>query len=146
MELVPNKPYNLSFESEIIGVDVSKLKGFLRLLIDGIEYGVPAEIEKKTIKVSLPALETFVKRTFESTTTVVAKLEIFGEDFYLNAWEDSFTIKPVVQARVKPVDIQSGGKVVVKGLKTPMNLDEQIEKAGFKDPRVKELIKKKMKK
>jgi len=146
MELVSNKPHDLTFESEITGVDISQLRGFLRLLIDGIEYGIPATIRKNSITVSIPALESFVKQPFESRTEILAKLEITGPDFYLNAWEDTLVVKPAVKARVAPVTIQGSGKVVVKGLKKTTDIDKQFERAGITDPRVKELIKKKMKK
>jgi len=145
MELVSNKPHNLTFESEITGVNVSQLKGFLRFLINGIEFGIPAKIGKSEVKVSIPPFESFVKQSFEETTKVLVKLEIIGNDFYLNAWEGELTIKPAIKARATPVNVQSSGKIIVKGLKTPQNIDEKIEKAGFTDPRIKELIKRKIK-
>ncbi|MCD6149102.1 hypothetical protein J7J18_07050 [bacterium] len=146
MKLAPNKPYNLSFESEITGVDTSNLKGFLRMSINGIEYGVPATIRKNSIDVSIPPFESFVKVSFEKELKVPVKLEIVSPEFCLCVWEDTFVVKPVVKARVAPVNIQGSGKVVVKGLKKTTDIDKQFERAGITDPRVKELIKKKMKK
>jgi len=154
MKIDPSKPYDLSFESEITGVDITNLKGYLRMYIDGIEYGIPVSIEENMINVSIPALNDFVKKPFNGKTEIPVKLEIMGPEFYLCVWEDIFIVKPVIKARVTPVNVESNSKIAITKVKksshqnkeVERNRKEEIEEIKKVDSHIKELIKEKMKK
>ncbi len=88
---------DVSFEMEISGIGPNDLEGRLRMVIDNIEYGIPAKITETEIKVEIPPLKRLVQRELAEGETFSARLDVFGDGHYLMPWSGEFQVRnPVV--------------------------------------------------
>jgi hypothetical protein len=100
LKLQPNKSKKLTFDIEIGGIQHEDLNGFFRFDIDGIEYGLPLQINKEKMTVDLPPLNTIVSRQIQEHETIDARVDITGNGYYITPWKDSFKV-------ANPISIQS---------------------------------------
>jgi len=112
LKLKVNEKRTLQFEVQIGGIDYKELVGTLRVVVDDIEYGFPAEVRSESISVDLPALNRVVKRSLKDDELLMTKLEIIGNGFYMDPWRSEFRV-------VNPVKIEA--KVITEE-------DEEIKK------------------
>lgn len=93
----------LNFEMDVSGVSSDQLEARLRIVVDNIEYGIPAKITSKEIQVEIPPLKRLVQRELQEGETFEARLDVFGEGYYLKPWTDSFKVHNpvVVEAKLK---------------------------------------------
>lgn len=93
----------LSFEAEIGGVTPDQLECKLRLIIDNIEYGIPAKISEGEITVEIPPLKRLVQREMREGETFAARLDVIGDSQYIKPWSGEFKVKNpvVVEAKIK---------------------------------------------
>ena len=98
---------DVSFEMEISGIGPNDLEGRLRMVIDNIEYGIPAKITETEIKVEIPPLKRLVQRELSEGETFSARLDVFGDGHYLMPWSGEFQVRnPVV---VEATIVDGGG-------------------------------------
>ena len=165
MEINSNKEKNIIFEVQLSGISSKELTGYFRLLVDGIEYGFPADITESNISVNIPNLKNIIHRPLREGEKIKSKLEVFGNDNYLLPWSDSVTIKSSVMIEAKIVDeekftskkpmikatlpttkkvVENKKVVPVKkvssGKITMEHLVHYMEKQGTKDKRIQEII------
>jgi len=102
LKLKVNERRTLQFEVQIGGIDYKELVGTLRVVVDNVEYGFPAEVRSESISVDLPALNSVVRRSLKDDELLMAKLEIIGNGFYMDPWRSEFrVVSPVkIEARV----------------------------------------------
>jgi hypothetical protein len=97
LELNVNQNRSLNFEIQLSGINHTQLEGFLRIIIDGIEYGFKTEINEGNIAVDIPVLKNVIPREVKEGEKFDAKLEVVGNGYYLNPWSGSFIVKnPVI--------------------------------------------------
>jgi hypothetical protein len=101
LNLNTDKKKSLDFDVSIQGIDHAELRGSLKFTIEGIEYGFPVEILEDNISVIVPPLKDVVKKGLTNGYVTDCKLEIFGNDFYLNPWSEQFQIKSEVKIEAK---------------------------------------------
>jgi len=101
IEIHSNKDKNIVFEVQVSGINPKELSGHLRLIVDGIEYGFPAEITENSISVDVPSLRSVINRPLRSGEKIKAKLELVGNDTYIPCWEDSVIVKSAVMVEAK---------------------------------------------
>lgn len=131
MKLNSNESRSLEFGASIQGVDSSKLEGSLKLRLGNIDYGFPVQIKENEIIVDIPKLDEIIKEELLKDDTVVeAKLEIFGEGFYLNPWNGNFHIKVPVKIEAS---IKEDADMTVKQPEIKVTV-------GKKDPKQKDVI------
>lgn len=96
----------IRFGIAVSGVQTRDLKGALRMIIDGIEYGFPVSIIDGKITVEIPPLENTMKKDLSEGQKINAKLEVIAGDTFLVPWEDSFKInKPIkIEAVIAEVE------------------------------------------
>ena len=164
MEINSNKEKNIIFEVQLSGISSKELTGYFRMLVDGIEYGFPAEITENNISVNIPNLKNIIHRPLREGEKIKSKLEVFGNEHYLLPWSDSVTIKSSVMIEAKIVEgnkptfnkpmikatpstkklVESKKVVPVKkissGKITMEHLIHYMEKQGTKDKRIQEII------
>ena len=165
MEIQSNKERNIVFEIQLSGITTKELTGYFRMVVDGIEYGFPAEINESSISVNIPNLKNIVHRPLREGEKIKSKLEVFGNEHYMKPWDDSVTIKSSVMIEAKIVENNSTDvkkplikasltteKKVVESkkiipVKKPHNvkitrehLIQYMEKNGTKDERIQEII------
>lgn len=104
IEIHSNKDKNIIFEVQVSGINPKELSGHFRLMVDGIEYGFPAEISENSISVDVPALRSVINRQLRSGEKIKAKLELVGNDTYIPCWEDSVIVKSAVMVEAKVID------------------------------------------
>jgi hypothetical protein len=121
LKISTNKSKTVNFEIELAGVESSRLIGSLRIILDGIEYGFPAKISEKYIKVEIPPLRDVVKKSFREGEEINARLDVVSEDFYLNPWSGSFTVSSPMKVEVKLLEDNS------KSLKVKVSDSEKEE-------------------
>jgi len=96
-----NDSRDLNFEIELSGISVSQLEGRLRIVIDNIEYGIPAKIMEKSIDIVIPPLKNLVQRKLKEGETFAAKLDVHGDGNYLNPWSGEFQVRNPVALEAK---------------------------------------------
>ena len=97
------------------------------MMIDGIEYGFPAEIKAESIIVEIPPLRKIVKREIKEGEKIEAKLEVISGESYLSPWSGTFTIKNPVLLEAKLLDEKDVLKMNVNLKKEP-----EVEKLKFR--------------
>ncbi len=102
-----------NFEVVIEGIHYASLTAYLRIRIEDFELGFPGEVSKENIVITVPALRKIT--TLELNNTYEARLEVFGNGFYLVPWRDQVVIKPTV--KIEEVAIKSNLPRII--LKTP---------------------------
>jgi len=129
LELNIGKSRSLNFEIEVSGIDPTQLEGFVRIIIDGVEYGFKGKVGSESIEVEIPALKTLLKRTINEGEKFDGKLEVHGNGFYLNPWNGSFIVKnPVVmEAKIKE-DIDDNAPKIVAKVKSEPSVDKAKDK------------------
>ena len=132
MEISSNKEKNLVFEIQLSGISPKDLNGHLRVTIDGIEYGFPAQISESSISVDIPSLRNIVNRPLREGEKFGAKLELVGNDTYIKPWDESVTIKSSVMVEAKLVDKENSSKKpmvkIVESKKIPVKEEKQVHK------------------
>lgn len=93
----------LSFEMELSGISPDQLEGRLRMIVDNIEYGIPAKITETEITVNIPPLKRLIQRPLDEGETFPARLDVFGEGHYLKPWDGEFKVNNpvIVEAKIK---------------------------------------------
>lgn len=107
LKLNVNQEKQLNFEMQIEGVqDVEQVSSFLRIEIDRIEYGFPAEIKQESVIVNLPALKDVVAKKLKEGDEVSAKLEVVVNNQHLTPWKDTFKLSYplVIEAKILDED------------------------------------------
>jgi len=102
LKLNVNQEKQLNFEIQISGVQADQLSSFLRIEIDEIEYGFPAQVKQESVIVNLPALKTVVARKLKEGTEVNVKLEVIADGHHLIPWKDTFILSYplVIEAKI----------------------------------------------
>ena len=124
-----NESKSISFDVSVQGVEVDNLKGALRIVSEGIEYGFPISVSNGSLSVNIPALGSIVKGKMDES--MQAKLEIIADDTYIVPWEDNIKVESpvVVEAKIKDV------KEIKK-----LNIDvKKIEEKTIEKPKVVEV-------
>ncbi len=106
LEINVSEEREIDFSMELGGISPNQLEGHLNILIDGIEYGIPVSFSESGMIVSIPPLKSFVKRDLREGELFKARLDVFGDNHYLNPWNDEFKIKnPItMEAKIKEPD------------------------------------------
>ena len=101
LKLNINKKRKLNFEVQIGGINTDQLSGSLKFIIDGIEYGFPAEIKSESILVEIPPLRNIIKREIQEGEKIEGSLELNGNGYFMNPWNDTFKITNPVTVEAK---------------------------------------------
>lgn len=108
-----NDSRDLNFEIELSGIGVAQLEGRLRMVIDNIEYGVPAQIMEKSIDIVIPPLKNLIQRELKEGEVFSAKLEVQGDGNYLNPWAGEFQVRNPVALEAKIVETTKDNKPAI---------------------------------
>lgn len=100
------KSKQIKFGVEISGVHLNDIKGAVRIMHEGVEYGFPVKILDDKIFVEIPPLENVIISELNDNQYMQAKLEVIAGDVYLTPWEDNIKIeKPIkVEATIQEVE------------------------------------------
>lgn len=104
LKLNVNQEKQLTFEVQIGGVQTEQVSSYLRIEIDDIEYGFPAEVGREAISVHLPPLRTVTARKLKEGEEVQVKLEIIADGNYLTPWQDTFRLSNPLVIEAKIID------------------------------------------
>lgn len=109
LKLNVNEEKQLNFEIQIGGVQTDQVTSFLRIEIDQVEYGFPAQVGQESITVDLPALRSVTARKLKEGEEVAVKLEIVADGHYLTPWSDTFTLSNplVIEAKIMDADFKN---------------------------------------
>lgn len=107
LKLNVNQEKQLNFEMQIGGVKTDKIISFLRIEIDGIEYGFPGQVKQESVTVSLPALNTVVARELKEGDEVSVKLDVIADGRHLVPWKNTFLLSYplVIEAKIVDEDV-----------------------------------------
>jgi hypothetical protein len=98
---VPHKLKQLNYDVSIEGIDSSFLTAYFRIIDKetNISYSIKGKIEGSKINFIIPPLNTFILSVKESYE---AKLEVIGNKYYLQPWQDTITIfkEPIATATI----------------------------------------------
>ena len=106
IKLNSQRSKQIKFGVEVAGVQMRDLKGAIRLIHEGVDYGFPISIIDDTITVEIPALEKIIKEDLKDNTTIEAKLEIIADDVHSVPWSDTIRIeRPIkVEATIQETE------------------------------------------
>ena len=142
LKLNVNQEKQLTFEVQIGGVQSDQVKSHLRIEIDDVEYGFPAEVGRESISVNLPPLRTITARKLKEGEEVQVKLEIIADGNYLTPWQDTFRLSNplVIEAKIVDDEFTSAPAFKTKLVSTKGNAGEQsqgvmIEQVESTEPR-----------
>jgi hypothetical protein len=144
LNIYQNRP--LSFEVKMVGLNPKQAQGFLRIIVDGVEYGFKADVTEKDITVDLPALKSIIPRSIKEGEEFKAKLEIYTNGRYLNPWNGSFVVRTpaFVEARPKidkaKIISEKKVNVVIKEGVTQEDIIAYMVKKGTSSKKVQNLI------
>ena len=133
IDLKVNEIKKFNFQLEISGVQVQDLKGSMKLIIDGVEYGFPIEIIDGSVVAEIPSLEKITKATLTEGQSLPVSLEIIANDTLIVPWKDSFTVRKPIKVEAKMVDM--------KDILDEINITPKIKITNIKE----EVIKKEKK-
>jgi len=102
LKLNVNEKKQLNFEMEIGGVQTDDIVSFLRIKIDNIEYGFPAEIKQESVSVDIPALKNVIAGKLKEGQEVKVKLDVIADGHLITPWNETFilTYPFVVEAKM----------------------------------------------
>jgi hypothetical protein len=120
LKLNVNEEKQLNFEIQIGGVQTDQVTSFLRIEIDQVEYGFPAQVGQDSITVDLPALRAVTARKLQEGEEVAVKLEIVADGHYLTPWSDTFTLSNplVIEAKIMDADFKNAPAFKTKLVQT----------------------------
>jgi hypothetical protein len=129
LKLNVNQEKQLTFEVQIGGVQSDQVKSHLRIEIDDVEYGFPAQVGNESISVNLPPLRTVTARKLKEGEEVQVKLEIIADDNYLTPWQDTFRLSNplVVEAKIVDDEFTTAPAFKTKLVSTKGNAGEQSQ-------------------
>lgn len=104
LKLNVNEEKQLTFEVQIGGVQSEQVESRLRIEIDNVEYGFPADVGRESITVNLPPLRSITARKLKEGKEAAVKLEIIADGNYLVPWQDTFRLSNPVVIEAKIVD------------------------------------------
>ncbi len=106
LKLNVNQEKQLTFEVQLGGIQSDQIKSYLRIEIDEIEYGFPAEVRNESISVNLPPLRSVTARKLKEGDKVEVKLEIVADGNYLIPWKDTIQLSNpmVIEAKIMDDD------------------------------------------
>jgi hypothetical protein len=113
LDINVNDSRDLNFKIELSGIASSQLEGRLRLVIDNIEYGIPAKIKEGSIDIVIPPLRNLIQRELKEGEIFTAKLDVHGDGNYLNPWSGEFQIRNPVALEAKIVELEDDNKPVI---------------------------------
>lgn len=128
----------LTFEIQVGGIQSTQLESYLRIVLDGIEYGFPAEIKDDCVTVEVPPLSKIIPKPLREGEKIEAKLEMIADGYYLEPWKDTIVLSNPVTVEAKIKDdtnsdvevslISEQSKPVTKTKKSKKNISEDTEK------------------
>ena len=146
LELNVHQSRPLSFEVEMTGIPPKQAQAFLRVTVDGVEYGFKGVITEKDITVDLPALKSVVSRVIKEGEEIDAKLEIYSGGHYLNPWNGQFIVRTPAFIEAKP-NFQKARVITEKKVEesvrekiTEKSIIEYMVKKGTTNKKVQSLI------
>ena len=101
LKLNTDEKRSLQFEVNIQGINYDELRGSLKFIIEGVDYGFPVKILSDHISVEVPPLDDIVKRGMKDGDIVECILDIYGNGFFLNPWQGKFQLKTPVKMEAK---------------------------------------------
>jgi len=123
----------LTFETQIEGVQYDQLNSHLKIIIGEIEYGIPAKVGRELITVDIPPLNKIVGLKINEGDEAEIVLEIIADGRYITPWQDIVTfVNPViVEAKIKKANVSKNislqTKLVVKEDSTKQTKTEDKE-------------------
>ena len=129
LKLNVNQEKQLTFEVQIGGVQSDQVSSHLRIEIDDVEYGFPAQVGNESISVNLPPLRTVTARKLKEGEEVQVKLEIIADGNYLTPWQDTFRLSNplVVEAKIVDDEFTSAPAFKTKLVSTKGNAGDQSQ-------------------
>ena len=124
-----NEKKSLQFDVSVSGVDMDSLKGSMKIVMEGIEYGFPIKVIDGKIVVNIPPLTTFLKEDMLKNQTLNATLEIIADDTYLVPWEDQILLESPVRVEAVVSDIKGIMEKVkpqIISIKNPKIIAEEV--------------------
>jgi len=96
-----NEEKVLTFEVDIHGCEEKDLRGAVRFLLYGVEYGFPVEVESKKVTASIPPLTEVVESDIEDGSVLEAKLELYTDRHYFKPWEGEIKVGAPMQIKAE---------------------------------------------
>jgi hypothetical protein len=151
IKLNASEKKEIKFDVSVSGVSTQDLKGALRLILEGIEYGFPVSIVEGSVRVVIPALDSFVKDDLKDGQRLDAKLEIIADDTYLVPWKDTLVIETPIKveaviSEVISVDEVIKPKIIVSKIEEKLVEDKKEEKKEKKKREITSRFRKSMEK
>jgi len=113
IELDLTKEKTITFDIQVEGIESKSLEGYIRFLVDNIEYGFPAEITNENIYVKIPPLNSKIGKLLKENDVLNARLDLYGNGYYIPSWSGDIRVKKPVLVEAK-LSNENGPIVKVK--------------------------------
>jgi len=106
IDLKVNESKKFNFQLLVSGIQANDLKGSMKLIIEGIEYGFPIKLFDGSVVVELPPLDKITKAELTEGQSLPVSLEIIANDTLIIPWEDSFKVIRPAKVETSMVNIK----------------------------------------
>lgn len=138
-----NESKKLRFKVSLSGVQPQDLRGSMRMVIEGMEYGFPIKIDKGDIIVEINPISNISKK-LKDGSLLDAKLELVAVDTYLVPWQDKIKIENPIKVEAKLEDIVEEIKDLIPKVEiSDVSEEKKEKKKEIKDKEVRTIKKKK---
>lgn len=130
-----NESKKLRFKISLSGVQPQDLKGSMRIVVEGMEYGFPIKIDGGDIVVELSPISK-INNTLKDGSLLDAKLELIAADTYLVPWSDRIRVENPIKVEAKIEDIVEEVSDLIS--KVDISVSSVTEETEEKKPIIKE--------
>jgi hypothetical protein len=130
IKLNTNERKRLKFNIEVSGVQPSDLRGSMKIISEGVEYGFPIGIDNGKVVVEIKPLSEISGQDFKDGQTLPTRLEIIANETFLIPWTDTIKIENPIKVEAKIVDNieEDISETIIPKIKIGNIEEEMIEK------------------
>lgn len=125
-----NENKKLRFNIRVSGVQPQDLRGSMRIMIEGVEYGFPIKIDNGDVTVDIKPLSSIVNKDFKDGELLESRLDIVAGDVFLTPWNDNIKIENPVKVEAVLEDVKEE-EIVTPAIK--ISEVEEIEEVTDKE-------------
>ena len=142
IKLNTNEKKRLKFNIEVSGVQTTDLKGSMKIISDGVEYGFPIGLDGGKVVVEIRPLSEISKLEFKDGQSLPARLEIIANETFLVPWSDTIRIENPIKVEAKIDEVEEVFETTIPKIK----INAVEEESLLKEKKVEKKVERKKRK
>jgi hypothetical protein len=145
IKLNTNEKKRLKFNIEVSGVQTTDLKGSMKIISDGVEYGFPIGLDGGKVVVEIRPLSEITRLDLKDGQSLPARLEIIANETFLVPWSDTIRIENPIKVEAKIDEVEEVFETTIPKIKIKTVEEESLIKEIKKEEKKVERKKRKPK-